>query len=256
MSLYRKIYEGIIMPDKLNLPDKDDVMLVVFDNASKLRKAIKARKDNFINDAKLESILYTIKSDTIDKLNKMFVNIHPNIKNVIFSFHPTKKMSDSLTHGKIKTQHHPIEKIIKMTLGKDLLYSPYSKDNTMFDKFWNGIKLTLDHEIIHDAQNVKAGRLLPGTKNIEEWKKYFSNEREIGAFAYQAAKTFYDAIGNRAFALLKNYDNTVKYSENFDNPYFKRYADYFGPNDKVMKKFLKYIYMYLVKFKEQTDENI
>lgn len=195
--------------------------------------------DNYINKnivpliKQLADIVYDSKTykEIEKKLNKLFSTFY-----IKFVF--TKEVSAfgivgaSTTNDKIQS--------ITIYLSSNLLEL---RNTTGMKEFFLELKSKISHELIHRLQFIKANRdKLNSRKRITDEKEYMSDKLEIMAYAFNTVEYF------RMMGMVdSDLKNRLKKKDIMLNScfFYQKYNEVFTIEDKELKLYFKYMYMYL-----------
>lgn len=117
-------------------------------------------------------------------------------------------------------------------------------DDKKYYKFKEWLEKILNHELIHREQSKKVdwSKFDIKTTQSKSKKDYLSHEHEIMAYAKTTVdqlKSKLNFTGRILEFLRQPYENV--------SPVFDMYVNEFNKDSKVLKKFYKYIYEYIIK---------
>lgn len=181
----------------------------------------------------LADIVYDSKTkkEIEKKLNKLFKSLYIEFL-FVKDLSPIDIVSASTTNNKTQT--------ITIYLSNNLLQV---RETNNMKLFFLELKSKLSHELIHRIQFIKANqsKLNNQKRDIDE-REYLSDKHEIMAFAFNTIEYF------RMSGII---DKSILQYIKQNNPilntcfFYKKYMDNFTMEDKELKLYFKYIYMYL-----------
>lgn len=138
----------------------------------------------------------------------------------------------------------------------DIVYN-----DTTYGEFLKVLKNILSHELVHITQLIKSSGKMKYV-DISDSILYLSNIHEIEAHAAQAMDYYVEMGYNKRQIkqLLRNPNNGNIPSPQESNAFWKYYDLFYGSDDTVWKKFVKYCYYYIdnninesLQFKKKSE---
>ena len=136
---------------------------------------------------------------------------------------------------------------LQVVLGRGV--KDLNKDN--FSTFLQEFTSILGHELVHRAQVMKAGygripQLVKGVSEGEREINYFSNKKEIMAYAWQIVETISmnNFLPNDILRLLKTEGETKLIAGGI---VLQKYHSLFTSSSKSLKLLYKYMYLYITQ---------
>lgn len=118
---------------------------------------------------------------------------------------------------------------------------------TRVPDFLNRVKDIIGHELIHKGQTSRAGEEKYVLPNPMDRKSYFANKEEIMAFSWTIANELAKDAKDVETAFMTSKSRLVQQLWGD----IKRYSE-----EEVLKRYRKYIYMYLDKMLSKKIDNI
>jgi hypothetical protein len=195
--------------------------------------------DNYINKnivpliKQLADIIYDSKNhkEIEKKLNKLFASFY-----ITFTF--TKEISAFGIVGASTTNDRT--QSITIYLSTNLIAL---RNTTAMKQFFLELKSKISHELIHRLQFIKANKdKLNLQKRITNEKEYMSDKHEIMAYAFNTVE-YFRMIGLTDLDLISR----LKKKDIMLNScfFYQKYNEVFNMEDKELKLYFKYMYMYL-----------
>lgn len=135
-------------------------------------------------------------------------------------------------------------------------FQDYFKYPSFFRKLKNNLKKIFAHENIHMKQYAQKSKsdTWQGQTNTDDLKgkdafaAYLKEPDEFMAFSNSIAHEIYDEFGEEGILLLNNKNKLQKFNRSYND-----YSDILNP--KEMRKFHKYIFLYLEDIIKQNEES-